>query len=65
MADHFSLTFVSLSLASMLYFHVWLQSKGKVLVWKEYYNLWYGIYQPSWLFPLEPQQSYLSNPEGY
>ena len=30
--DHFSLTFVSL----MLYFHVWLQNKGKCLVCSEY-----------------------------
>ena len=34
----FSLTFVKLSLAWMLYFHVWLQNKGKFLVWTEYYN---------------------------
>ena len=35
MVDHFSLTFVNLSLAWMLYFHAWLQNKGKILsvVW--------------------------------
>ena len=31
-ADHSSLTFVNLLLAWMLYFHVWLQNKGKFLV---------------------------------
>ena len=45
-ADHFSLTFLNLSLAWMLYFHVWLENKGKFLVWSEYYNQ-FGIYQPS------------------
>ena len=34
----FSLIFGKLSLAWMLYFGVWLQNKGKFLVWSEYYN---------------------------
>ena len=33
--DHFSLTFVNLLLAWILYFHVLLQNKGKFLVWIE------------------------------
>ena len=36
--DHFSLTFVNLSLAWMLYFYVWLQNIEKFLVRSEYYN---------------------------
>ena len=36
--DHFSLTFVNLSLAWMLYFYVWLQNNEKFLVRSEYYN---------------------------
>ena len=43
--DHFSLTFVNLSLAWMLYFHVWIQNMGKFLIWSEYYNQ-FGIHQP-------------------
>ena len=42
----FSLTFANLSLVWMLYFHVWLQNKRKVLVWSECYNQ-FGIYQSS------------------
>ena len=33
--DNFSLAFVNLLLAWMLYFHVWLQNKGNFLVWSE------------------------------
>ena len=44
--DNFSLTFVNLSLVWILYFHVWLQNGGELLVWSEYYNQ-FGIYQPS------------------
>ena len=62
--DHFSLIFVNLSLAWMLYFHVWLQNKGKFLVWSEYYNQ-FGIYQRSHASLLETRQSNLSNPEVY
>ena len=36
--DFFSLTCVNLSLAWMLYFHVWCQNIGKFLVLSEYYN---------------------------
>ena len=61
--DHFSLTFVNLSLAWMLYFHVWLQNKGKFLVWSEYYNQ-FGMY-PVYPRILEPRQVNLSNPEAY
>ena len=43
--DHFSLIFVNLLLAWMLYFHERLQNKGKLLVWSKYYNQ-FGIYQP-------------------
>ena len=42
----FSLTFVNLYLAWMLYFYECLQNKGKFLVRSEYYNQ-FGIYQPS------------------
>ena len=48
----------------MLYFHVWLQNKGKILFWSEYYNQ-FGIYQPSRVSLLEPRQSDLSNEEAY
>ena len=44
--DHFSLTFVNLSLASTFYFHLRLQNKGKFLVWSEHYNQ-FGVCQPS------------------
>ena len=44
--EYFSSTFVNLSLALLFYFHVWLQNKGKFLVWSEHYNQ-FGIYQPS------------------
>ena len=30
--DHFSLTFVKLLLTWMLYFHIWLQNKRKILI---------------------------------
>ena len=62
--DHFSLTFVNLLLAWMLYFHAWHQNKGKFLVWSEYYDQ-FGIYQPSGVSLLEPLQNNLSNPEAY
>ena len=62
--DHFSLTFANLSLAWMLYFHVWLKNKGKFLIWSEYYNQ-FGIYQPSHVSLSEPQQTNLSNSEAY
>ena len=54
--DHFSLIFVNLLLAWMMNFYVWIQNKGKFLVWIEYYNQ-FGIYQPSCVFLLEPRQS--------
>ena len=47
----------------MLYFHEWLQNRGKFLVWSKYYNQ-FGIYQSSCVSLLE-QQSNLSNPETY
>ena len=62
--DSFSLTFVNLSLAWMLYFHVWCQNIGKFLVLSEYYNQ-FDKYQPSCVSFLEPQQSNLSNPGAY
>ena len=62
--DHFSLTFVNLLLAWMLYFHAWHQNKGKFLVWSEYYDQ-FGIYQPSGVSLVEPLQNNLSNPEAY
>ena len=61
--DHFSLTFVDLSLAWM-FFHVWLQKKEKILVWSKYYN-YFCIYQPSCVSLLEPRQGTLSDPEAY
>ena len=64
--DHFSLTFVNLFLTWMLYFHVWLQYNGKVLVCREQYNQ-FGICQFS-IFRvslLVPQQNNYSNPEAY
>ena len=48
----------------MVYFHVWLQNKEKILIWRENYNQ-FGIYQPSCVSLLEPQQSNLNNPEPY
>ena len=62
--DCFSLTLVNLSLAWMLYFHVWHWNKGKFFVWSEYYNQ-FGIYQPSRVSLLKPQQNNLSDPEAY
>ena len=62
--DRFSLTNVYFSLACMLCFHVWLQNKGKFLVWREYYNR-FCIYQPCHVSLLLPQQNTLSNPEAY
>ena len=62
-ADQFSLTFVNLSLAWMFYFHVWLQNKGKFLVWREYYNQ-FGTYQRSHVSLFEPQQSILTKSKG-
>ena len=58
------LTFVNFSLAWMLYFHVWLQNTGNLLVWSEYYDQ-FGKYQPPCVTLLEPRQSNLSNPEAY
>ena len=48
----------------MLYFHVWLQNKGKFLVWIKYY-IQYGIYLPSHVTLLRPRQNDLSNAERY
>ena len=62
--DHFSLNFVNFLFAWMLYLHVWLQNKGKFLFWSEYYNQ-FGIYQPSHVSLLEPQQNNLTNLEAY
>ena len=42
--DHFSLTFANLTLAWMLCFDVWLQSKGKILSF-EWIMQSFGIYQ--------------------
>ena len=64
MDDHFYLIFVSLSLVWMLHLHAWFQNKGKLLVWSKCYNQ-FGIYPPSCVSPLEPQQSNLSNPKAY
>ena len=63
--DHFSFTFVDLSLAWMLHFYQWLQIKRKFLVRSEYYDE-FGIYQPSRVSTiLEPREVNLSNPEAY
>ena len=62
--DNFYLTFVNLLLIWMLYFNVWLQNKGKILVWREYYNQ-FGIHQCSRVSFLEPQQNNLSSPVPY
>ena len=63
--DHFSLTFINLSLAWMLSFHIWFQNKGKSLVWSEYYNQ-FGINQHSCVSPhLRTTASQLSNPQKY
>ena len=56
--------FVNILSTWMLYFHVWLQNKGKILMWREHYNQ-FGIYQRFRVFLLEPQQNNLSNPEAY
>ena len=61
---HVYLTFVNLSLAWMLYFHVWLQKKVKFLVWSEIYDQ-FDIYQLYCVSLLESQESNLSNPESY
>ena len=62
--DFFSLTLVNLSLAWMLYFHIWHYNKGKLFVSSEYYNH-LGTYQPSRVSLLKPWQNYLSDPEAY
>ena len=63
--DHFSFTFVKLSLAGMLHFYQWLQIKRKFLVRSEYYDE-FGIYQPFRVSTiLEPREVNLSNPEAY
>ena len=62
--DCFSLTLVNLSLAWMLYFHVWHQNKEKFFVWSEYYNQ-FDIYQTSCVPLLKPWQNNLSDPEAY
>ena len=54
---HFSLTW-------MLYFHVWLQTKGKILIWRECYHQFSGN-PHSHIFHLELWQNNLSNPEAY
>ena len=63
-ADHCYLTFVNLLLIWMLYFHIWCQNKGKILVWIEYYNQ-FGIHQCFRVSFLEPQQNNLSKPVAY
>ena len=50
--DHFSLTFVNLSLTLMLYFHLWLQINGKILMCREYYSQ-FGICKRSRVSLLE------------
>ena len=62
--DCFSLTLVNFSLAWMLQFHVWHQNKEKFFVLSEDYNQ-FGIYQPSCVSLLKPQQSNLSDSEAY
>ena len=62
--DHFSLTFVNLSLAWMLYFQIWLHNNKKLFVWSEYFDQ-FGIYEPSCMSLLETRQSNISNPEVY
>ena len=62
--DHFSLMFVDLPLAWMLYFHLWLQNIEKFLGWSEHYNQ-LGIYQTFHASILEPRQGNWSNPEAY
>ena len=60
----FSLMFVDLPLAWMLYFHLWLQNIEKCLGWSEHYNQ-LGIYQTFHASILEPRQGNWSNPEAY
>ena len=59
---HFSLTFVKLSLASMLLFYEWLQNKGKFLGVNTIISLAY-INLPVYLTVLELIN--FSNPEAY
>ena len=61
--DHFSLTYVNLSLASMLSFHVWHQNDGKMFGVNSIISLAYikSLHAPL----LEPWQNNLSNPEAY
>ena len=55
--DHFSSTFVKLSLAWILHFYKWFYYKGKFLVRSEYYNE-FGKYRPSSVSTiLEPRES--------
>ena len=44
--------------------HLWLQNKGKILIWREYYNQ-FSIYQRDHVSPLVLQRNNLSNPEAY
>ena len=60
MLDHFSLTFFNLSLALMLYFHVWLQNK-----FGENTILIMAYIKRSHVSLLEQWQNNLNNPEGY
>ena len=62
---NFSLTFLNLFLAWMLYFHVWLLNLGKIqsLEWILYSQ--FGIYQTILSTLWQPRQNNLSDPEIY
>ena len=63
--DHFSLTFVNLLLAWMLYYRMYdCRIRGKFWVWGKYYNQ-FCIYQMFLCISLkEPHKINLSNPEA-
>ena len=64
MVDHFSSTFFNLSLAWMLYFHVWLQNNRGNSKFGENTILIMAYIKRSHVSLLEQWQN-LNNPEGY
>ena len=65
MVDHFSLTFVKLSLAWMLYFPVWLQNKRKILSLERILFISMAYIKRFHLFLLDLRQKNLNNPDAY
>ena len=65
MVDHFSLTFVNLSLAWMFYLLVWLQNKGENSKFGVNTIISLAYIKRSRVSLLEPWQNNVSNPEAY